>query len=238
LPTRILLVPSFDTLLGQHESLSRRDFTAILDALIGAEVKGWSGRIALVDSDSGNGSASVIIDSPSELNDNTYDIWLTVTPQQADSLLEGAKVIFSGNVTDYSRSLGVLSLTLGNVVLDDVVQPTVTATPLPTSTPTPTATLDPSISRTDPESRIACNMSEDFVKERLKSPSTAKFPTAFDYINGDGCMALFNNGVWTLSSWVDSQNSFGAMIRSHYVAQLTYDAEEETWHLKDLLFVD
>ena len=237
-PTRISLVPPFDTLLVQQQDLSRRDFTVILDALIGAEVNGWSGRVALVDSDSGNESASVIVDLPSELNDNTYDLWLTVTPRQADSLLEDAKIIFSGQVADYSRFLGVLSLTLDNVVIDDVVQPTVTATLAPTASPTPTATLDPSIPRTDVESRIACNMSEYFVKQTLKSPSTAKFPGIMEELDGNGCTALFNQGVWTVSSWVDSQNSFGAMIRTHYVAQLTFDEREETWYLKDLVFVD
>jgi hypothetical protein len=122
--------------------------------------------------------------------------------------------------------------------LPPTVTPLPTATALPTNTPIPTATLDPSVPRTDTESRIACNMSERFVEQQLKSPSTAKFPNAFDYMNGEGCMALYNNGVWSISSWVDLQNSFGAMIRSHYVAQLTYDKQEETWYLQDLVFVD
>jgi hypothetical protein len=116
--------------------------------------------------------------------------------------------------------------------------PLPTDTPPPSATPQPTATLDPSLPRTDPESRIACTMSEHFVKQNLKSPSTAKFPSLWDEINGEGCTALFDNGVWTLSSWVDSQNSFGAMLRSHYVAQLTYTLDDETWHLQDLIFVD
>lgn len=140
------------------------------------------------------------------------------------------------------------------------VTPLPTATPLPTNTPmpptatssptavptaTPTATLDPTLPRTDVESRIACDMAERFVKDRLKAPSTAKFPGFWDDANGEGCVAYFNDGTWRISSWVDSQNSFGAQIRTHYVAQLTHgndgtlpDGADATWHLEDLVFLD
>jgi hypothetical protein len=82
-------------------------------------------------------------------------------------------------------------------------------------------------------------MAQVFVKENLKSPATAEFPNAWNFSSGsNGCLALFNAGVWTLTSYVDSQNSFGALIRTHYVVQLTYTADDEMWHLQDLVFLD
>lgn len=51
------------------------------------------------------------------------------------------------------------------------------------------------------------------IKKMLKSPSSAKFANEFDdetkyKINSDGSIII--------QSYVDSQNSFGAMIRTHY----------------------
>lgn len=57
---------------------------------------------------------------------------------------------------------------------------------------------------------------ESFVKDRLKSPSTAKF------CNRLLEMEAKNQGgtKWTVIGWVDSQNSFGAMIRSDFCVTL------------------
>lgn len=51
------------------------------------------------------------------------------------------------------------------------------------------------------------------IKKILKSPSSAKFADEFDdetkyKINSDGSIII--------QSYVDSQNSFGAMVRTHY----------------------
>lgn len=55
------------------------------------------------------------------------------------------------------------------------------------------------------------------IKQKLRSPSTAKF----NYLDGKhGTMA---NGDYTYSNYVDSQNGFGAMVRSHYIVQLACD---------------
>lgn len=54
----------------------------------------------------------------------------------------------------------------------------------------------------------ACVFSKEFVKEFLKAPSTAKF--------GD-CEGLKNaDGIIIIASYVDAQNSFGAMLRNNY----------------------
>ena len=60
---------------------------------------------------------------------------------------------------------------------------------------------------------LAFNYSTEFVKQRLKSPSTAKFPGTFekrDYIT------KVSDDKYIIDAWVDSQNGFGAMVRSKY----------------------
>jgi len=50
------------------------------------------------------------------------------------------------------------------------------------------------------------------VKSRLKAPSTAKFK--FGGAGSD--VAALGNGRFRVKSWVDAQNSFGAMMRSQF----------------------
>ena len=61
------------------------------------------------------------------------------------------------------------------------------------------------------------------VEFRLKAPSTAKFNTSPTITE--------ENGIYSISSWVDSENSYGAMIRSTWSAKAHYiggDSLEET----------
>ena len=51
---------------------------------------------------------------------------------------------------------------------------------------------------------------KEVVKSRLKSPTTAEFSDV---------KASKSNGVITVSGKVDSQNSFGAMIRNNFIVQ-------------------
>lgn len=69
------------------------------------------------------------------------------------------------------------------------------------------------------EASDACFMAQEFVKQRLKAPSTADFSNC---INDDGSVPVDKNddGGWTAAGYVDSQNSFGAKIRSTYVVKL------------------
>lgn len=59
--------------------------------------------------------------------------------------------------------------------------------------------------------------SRDFVRDRLKAPSTASFPWASEarVQHVSGCRYL-------IVSHVDAQNSFGAMIRSAWVVDIEY----------------
>lgn len=60
---------------------------------------------------------------------------------------------------------------------------------------------------------------EDVVKESLKSPSSAKFPGSGLSPFEDWNMKKIDNLV-TVSSYVDADNSFGANIRTAFIAQV------------------
>ena len=63
-----------------------------------------------------------------------------------------------------------------------------------------------------PDTLDAFIISQQFVTNRLKAPSTAKFPT----LAKSSVMEL-GDGRFKVVSYVDSQNSFGAMMRNNYV---------------------
>lgn len=65
--------------------------------------------------------------------------------------------------------------------------------------------------------RIAC---EDMVKDKLKSPGSAKFSGQSETGSGNS---------WTASGSVDSQNGFGALMRSGYSCTITYTPSDQTW---------
>jgi hypothetical protein len=69
---------------------------------------------------------------------------------------------------------------------------------------------------------VAC---EDFVERRLRAPSTA------DYT---GVAATGGGNSWTVSGSVDSENGFGAKIRSRFGCRMTYDPQAEQWTLLEL----
>ncbi len=73
---------------------------------------------------------------------------------------------------------------------------------------------------TDTERYSYCEATVENVKKGLKAPSTAKFPGTI--FGADQWHVSRNNDIVIVQSWVDSQNSFGAMIRSQFVAQYSY----------------
>jgi len=70
---------------------------------------------------------------------------------------------------------------------------------------------------------MAWTVAKDAVTQNLKSPSTAKFP--FSSVS-EG-VTITEDGVdrWTVSSWVDAQNGFGAMIRQNFTVDIIKDGE-------------
>ena len=69
-------------------------------------------------------------------------------------------------------------------------------------------------------------MSQQFVKTRLKAPSTASFPWITD---SDVSVVATKNCHFIVHAWVDSQNSFGAMLRSTYKAELHMLPDKNKW---------
>lgn len=54
---------------------------------------------------------------------------------------------------------------------------------------------------------------EASVKEKLKAPTTAQF--------NDSSRPTYSGGNWTWTSHVDAQNSFGAMVRTPFLCEIT-----------------
>lgn len=60
---------------------------------------------------------------------------------------------------------------------------------------------------------LAYNYAEKYVKQNLKSPTTAKFPGLHEK---NSHIKELGNNKYEINSWVDSQNSFGAMVRTKF----------------------
>lgn len=61
---------------------------------------------------------------------------------------------------------------------------------------------------------------KEFVKDKLKSPSTAQFR---------GESASGGGASWSSNGIVESENSFGAMTQTRYSCDLTYSSGAESW---------
>ena len=71
---------------------------------------------------------------------------------------------------------------------------------------------------------------KSFVRRRLKSPSSASFAWA------DTKVAMKKCGRWIMASYVDSQNSFGATVRTRFLITLK-KKKVGGWRLIDLTFL-
>lgn len=89
---------------------------------------------------------------------------------------------------------------------------------------------DPDAWRSQDNSTMAYIMTEDWVKERLRSPSTADFPGVFDR---DGHITYNGNQTYSIRSYVDAQNAFGGTVRTHFAAEVQQTGED-TWRLLSL----
>lgn len=80
----------------------------------------------------------------------------------------------------------------------------------------------PDASKIEPisQSDMAITMCEKFVKERLKSPTTAKF-------SDEAAAAGSHADEYAVVGQVDAQNGFGAMIRNQFRCELTISGD--TW---------
>lgn len=62
------------------------------------------------------------------------------------------------------------------------------------------------------------SMTEDTVKNNLKSPSSAKFPPFSEATIKDN-----GDNDYTINSYVDAQNSFGASLRTNSIVEIKVD---------------
>lgn len=65
---------------------------------------------------------------------------------------------------------------------------------------------------------------QSYVEQGLKAPSTAKFPGTV--LERDSWTVARHKNIVSVASYVDSQNGFGAMIRSNFLVQMSYDTSE------------
>lgn len=73
------------------------------------------------------------------------------------------------------------------------------------------------------DSTMAEIMCEDFIEERLKAPATAEYEHS----------TTFTNPAYRVTGTVDSENGFGAMIRSEFTCVVEPKGEDE-WELVSL----
>lgn len=69
-----------------------------------------------------------------------------------------------------------------------------------------------------------------FIKEKLKSPSSAKF----SHIT-ETTVTKYNGCIFEFSGYVDAQNSFGATLREDYKIKVKYSETKDTYYLIDLI---
>ena len=94
------------------------------------------------------------------------------------------------------------------------------------------STSDTQRKEREPNDITAFVMSQTFVKKNLVSPSSAKFP-----YSDEANIVQIDKVTWRVASYVDSQNKFGAMLRTRYQAKLMYLGAEK-WKLLDLKFLE
>ncbi len=70
------------------------------------------------------------------------------------------------------------------------------------------------------------------VEDRLKAPSSAEFCSMFDY------KVKRVKNKFTISGYVDAQNSFGAQIRSNFVAIYTWDGDTDNALILDDIVIE
>lgn len=74
-------------------------------------------------------------------------------------------------------------------------------------------------------------MSQSFVKQRLKAPASADFPN----ISSEGVKTSYmGDCTHQVLAYVDSQNSFGAKIRTKYYVKLKNQKGTDDWQLLDI----
>jgi hypothetical protein len=92
----------------------------------------------------------------------------------------------------------------------------------------PTNTPKPEYSAIDAE--LIC---QQFIEKRLKAPATAKYAP----LGNEDAVEFLGENTYKVFSYVDSQNSFGAMLRTKYLCIVQYIGDDN-WKLISLATED
>ncbi len=84
----------------------------------------------------------------------------------------------------------------------------------------------------EPSKLDAYVISQQFVQQKLKAPSSAKFPAY-----KKDMVITNNNERFKVESYVESKNSFGSTIRNKYICIVTY-LDNGQWKLNTLELLD
>ena len=71
------------------------------------------------------------------------------------------------------------------------------------------------------------------VERKLKSPSDADFPWPG---GGNEVITEIGECEYSVKSYVDAPNSFGATVRTHFVVRLRFDKAKDAWIIRDVRF--
>lgn len=78
---------------------------------------------------------------------------------------------------------------------------------------------------TDDEKNICWHLATETVKSNLKSPSDANFPPSYN----SGEVSITKSGnIYTVNSWVESENSYGANLRKRFFVTITKEGSGDS----------
>ena len=92
---------------------------------------------------------------------------------------------------------------------------------------------------TEPDTLDAWVMAQQFVEEKLQAPSTASYGGILDgdYQSHSDVVTSEGDGKFRVKAWVDSENGFGAMLRSRFYLELQYLGNDK-WRLTQFEWED
>lgn len=208
-------------------------YSTYFETIKGRQVSGWSGAILEIDEYGGRPYLSLDM----KPGDPKIDAYLYISKDDVLKVGLGQNLIFAGTIDSTWSEGEFYALQIEDVTLLELGDIPPTPTAAPTGTPTP-----------DIGNKIEAEvMCKDFVRDNLKSPSSADFGGFLDdwdeavFINSENASTfgvdtgqLRNSGIWVVRGQVDAQNSFGAMIRSKYICVMDYEKSTQTWYLLDI----
>jgi uncharacterized protein YxeA len=71
--------------------------------------------------------------------------------------------------------------------------------------------------------------SQAYIKDQLKSPGSAEFDSSLDGV------VQTNDTTFTVKSYVDSQNGYGALLRTHYSCKIIFHPKDDTHNIYDVV---